>query len=150
MAKIDQTVLKETRLTALATLLLTVVMHLVFICGGWWNIKVLWGSLLGAVTAVADFFLMGLTVQKAVSQEQKSARNTIRLSQQGRLLMKGAVLCLAFAVQCFHPVAAVLPLFFPGLHVRVRPLWDKSVKRGTGESGISIDAIENGSDESRE
>ena len=151
MAKIDPTVLKETRLTACAVLLLSAVMNLVFAVGGWWDLTVLWGTLLGAFTAIADFFLMGLTVQKAVSQDQKSARNTVRISQQLRLLMKAAVLCVAFAVKCFHPAAAVLPLFFPRLHILLRPLWDKSLK-GSGKDGdgLSLDAFEEGSDEDRE
>ncbi len=148
MAKIDQTVQRETKLTALAVLLLCGAMHLVFAVGGWWDMRVLWGSLLGSATAILDFFLMGLTVQKAVAQEKKSAQNTVRLSQQLRLLMKAAVLCVAFAVHCFHPAAAILPLFFPRLHILVRPLWDKSLKgSGKGDGELSIDAIEKGSDE---
>ncbi len=148
MAKIDPTVIRETRLAAAATLLFSLAMHAVFALLGQWSPMVLWGNLLGGATAVLDYFLLGLTVQKAVSQEEKQARNTIRASQQMRLLFKAGILCLAFAVKCFHPIACILSLFFPRLHILLRPLWDKDLKKsGKGGAEDSIDAIEKGRDE---
>ena len=53
--KADRTVLKETGRTAAFTFVLTLVMHAVFLIGSWWDLTVLWGSLLGLAGAVADF-----------------------------------------------------------------------------------------------
>ena len=129
---IDPTVKKETRLIALWTALLTLLMEAVFLILGKWDWTVLFGGLLGACAAVLNFFLMGLGIQKALGQEAKDAKNLIRLSQSLRLLMLGLVVVLAFVVQVFNPVATVIPLFFPRVAILFRPLYDPEFKKGTG------------------
>ncbi len=135
MAKVDKTVLKETRLAVLFTAALTLVMNAVFLILSRWDMTVLWGSLLGLGGASLDFFLMGLGVQKAVSGEKKQAKNVIRLSQQGRLLMLAAVLVIAFSVPVFSRIAAVLPLFFPKIWVRLRAFSDPGIRSGGRPAG---------------
>ncbi|MBR6705823.1 MAG: hypothetical protein IKI84_03980 [Clostridia bacterium] len=148
--KADRTVLKETGRTAAFTFLLTLVMHAVFLIGSWWDLTVLWGSLLGLAGAVADFFLLGLGVQKAVSSDEKTAKNIIRISQQGRLMMLAVILVIAFTVPVFHKLAAILPLFFQKIGVRLRALFDPEIRNpGSGNKGSSlpdIESIENGGD----
>ena len=68
----------------------------------------------------------------------------VRASQYLRLLMQGAALALAFGLKdVFHPVAALLPLFFPQIAVRLRPLWKKGMQSETDhhepEGGDALD-----------
>ena len=142
MTKVDRTVLKETGIAVVFTAVLTLLMNAVFLIGSWWDLTVLWGSLLGFAGASLDFFLMGLGVQKAVTRDEKSARNVIRLSQQGRLMMLALLLVVAFTVPVFHKVAALLPLFFPKIGVRLRAMFDPKIKNAGREDGVSIDDIE--------
>ena len=148
--KADRTVLKETGRTAAFTFILTLVMHTVFLIASRWDVTVLWGSLLGLAGAVADFFLLGLGVQKAVSSDEKTARNIIRISQQGRLMMLAVILVIAFTVPVFHKLAAILPLFFQKLGVRLRALFDPEIRNsGSGKRDASlpdIETIEDGGD----
>ena len=87
MKQIDETVLKETRYIFGITLVLSVVMEGVFLLLGKWSFSVLWGNLWGVFGAVLNFFLLGITVQIAVTKENKEAKNLIKFSQSGRFLM---------------------------------------------------------------
>ena len=98
----------------------------VCLIAGWWSLPVLLGNLLGAVTAVGNFFAMGLTVQKALGQEKKQAVNTIRLSQSGRLILQGIVLVLAAVLDCFNLYTAAIALLLPRAGILFRPLFGKT------------------------
>ena len=119
--KIDATVKKETIYIAAAVGILSAFMEAVFLIPGKWNYTVLLGNLWGAAAGILNFFLMGLTVQKAVLQEEKDAKQTMKTSQTLRNFMLALVLMLGILVPVFPTVAATLPLFFPRLAVAVRP-----------------------------
>ncbi len=125
MKGIDPTVRRETLYIAAWTLLLTALMEAVFLILSRWTLPVLWGGLFGAFAAVLNFFLMGLTVQKAVGKEEKDAANLMRLSQMGRMLLLVAVGLLAALIPFFDLIAALIPLFFPRIAVAVRPLFER-------------------------
>ena len=123
MAHIDPTVKKETGYVALWVAVAILPVQAVFLLLGWWSLPVLWGSLLGSVTAIGNTLMVGLMVQKAVTQTQKQAKSTVRLSQGGRLLMQGAVLVLAAVLPgVFNLWAAALPLLVPRIAVSYRQL----------------------------
>ena len=98
MNKIDTTVLRETRYIAIMTLLLSVLMELVFLMLGNWNVSVLLGNIWGALGAVCNFLLMGITVQHALNKEEKDAKTLIKFSQTARMFF-----LLAFALVGFCP-----------------------------------------------
>ena len=87
---------------------------------GWWSLPVLLGGILGSLTAVGNFLLMCLMVQKAVTQTQKQAKNTVQLSQGLRLIMQGLILVLAAAVPVFNIWTAAIPLLIPRIAVSFR------------------------------
>lgn len=123
MAHIEPAVKKETGFVALWVAAAILPVQAVCLALHWWNWPVLWGSLLGSATAVGNTLLVGLMVQKAVTQTEKQAKNTVRLSQGGRLLMQGAVLVLAAALpQAFNLWTAAIPLLVPRIAVSVRQL----------------------------
>ena len=74
MAKeINPVVKKETVYVAAWVLAGCLLIQGVCVLLGWWSLPVLWGSLLGGATAVGNFLLMCLMVQKAVTQTEKQA-----------------------------------------------------------------------------
>ena len=120
--KVDTTVLKETRYIALSVLILSALMQAVFLVIGRWDYTVLLGNLYGAVVAVGNFFLMGLTVQLCLTLEPDDAKKKMKLSQQGRMLML-LVLCVIGGVLPFlNTIAVLIPQLFPRVGVTIRGL----------------------------
>ena len=114
---------KETGYVAVWVAVSTLPMQAVFLLLQKWNVAVLLGSLLGGVTAVGNFLLMCLMVQKAVTQTQKQAKNTVQLSQGLRLVMQGLILTLAACLPgVFNLWAAAIPLLIPRIAISAREM----------------------------
>ncbi len=122
MKKIDPTVKKETLYILIFSVIFSVLMQSVYLCIGKWDITVLYGNLLGVFGAVGNFFLMGLTVQKALGKEQKEIKNMMKLSQMLRMLILFAVALVGYLVPVFNLVAVVIPFIFPRVAVTLRAL----------------------------
>ena len=126
MKKIQPAVLSETRYLALFVLALSAVMQAVFLCIGKWDLTVLFGNLLIGFAVVLNFFLMGLFVQKAVLQEEKEAKKTVKLSLMLRNVMMFAFLALAVLLpSAFNIWAALIPVVFPRTAFFCAPLFGK-------------------------
>ena len=126
MKKIDPTVKSETLYISVWTILLSVLMQSVFLIVGLWKLDVLFGNLISGACAVLNFFLMGITVQKALGEkysDEKNASQLMRFSQSMRMLMQLAL--VATGAYFFNPVAAIIPIFFPRIAVTFRPLFNK-------------------------
>lgn len=107
--KLQPDVRREVVHIAIGTGVLFALLNMIFLLCGKWDWTVLLGSLMGSVWAIANFLLLGLTIQKAASYEdQKRAKSLIQFSYSMRLLGTGLVLLLGFVVPCFHWLA-VLP-----------------------------------------
>ena len=126
MMKIDETVKKETVYIASFTLIFSVLMEAVFLIIHQWDYTVLLGNILGFTAAVLNFFLMGLTVQKAVLLDEKGAKNKVQISQMLRMVMLIAFAVAAGVFKCFDLVAFVIPLLFPRIAIFFRPYIDKN------------------------
>ncbi len=141
MIKVQPAVRTETLRIAAGTLILTLFMLAVFLIIGRFDLSVLLGALLGSAAAIGNFFLLGLSVQKAaetmngvklpsyeeaeagleegqeaeavVTPETRQAKQRMQLSYTGRMLMLAAVGILGLTLPCFHAVATVLPFLFP-------------------------------------
>lgn len=122
LKKVDPVVMKETRYIAITVLILSALMQAVFLIIGQWNYTVLLGNLYGAVIAVGNFFLMGLTVQKCLTMEPDDAKKRMKLSQQGRLLMLLVFCMIGAALPWLNTIALLVPQFFPRIGVTVRGL----------------------------
>ena len=127
--KIDKTVIKETKYIAAFSVIFSCLMQAVFLIIGKWDYTVLLGNLWGIIISVGNFFVMGLFVQKAVTQSEDEARKTVKNSQSLRFM---ALLVLTIVGVCipkaFHFVAVLVPLLFPQLAIFIRPLIDKNKK----------------------
>lgn len=138
--KIDKTVKKETIYITGSVLILSVVMELIFAIIGKWNLSVLYGNLLGGLFAILNFFLMGLTVQKAVGQDEKKSANLVKMSQSLRFLLLIIVAILGVELSVFNGVSTIVSLFFPRIAIAIRPLFDK--KKQSNKSSSSVKGSE--------
>ena len=125
MKKIDPAVTRETRYIALWVLVLSAVLQAVFLVLNKWDYTVLLGNALSGITAILNFFLMGLAVQSAVLKDEKDAATAMRASQSLRMFMTFAIAAIGVLLPCFHTVAVLIPLFFPRIAVALRPQFNK-------------------------
>ena len=126
MKKIDPTVLKETKYIALVTLLFGVFQQAVFLMIAKWDFSVLCGGFYGWFVSLGNFFLLALSVQKAVSQEEKDAKNTMKLSQNMRLLGLFVFALIAYLLPFINTVAAILPYLYPRFAISLSPFLRKN------------------------
>ncbi len=124
--KIDKIVIKETKYIASFVIIFSVLMQAVFLIINKWDYTVLLGNLWGAAVAVGNFFVMGLYVQKAVSQEETDAKQTIKASQSMRFAAMVLLTGIGVAIPFFSWITVVIPLVFPSIAIYLRPLIDKN------------------------
>ena len=123
MAKMDPVVKKETEYISLWVMAICLLIQGVCLVLHWWSLPVLLGSLLGGATAVVNFMLMCRMVRKAVTQTEKQAKNTVKLSQGLRLMMQGLILVLAAVLtNVFNIWATAIPLLIPRIAISLREL----------------------------
>lgn len=128
LSQVDPTVKRETCYIAGFVLIFSVILELAFLLAGAWDITVLLGNLLGGLVAVGNFFLMGLTIQRALGKSEKDAAARMKLSQSLRLIMQLLFCAVGAAAPCFNLIASVVPLLFPRVAVMLRPLLNKKDK----------------------
>ncbi len=97
--------------------------------------KVLWGTVLGSVLSLLNFFFMAvgvtLAADKAVEQDVAGGQKLLRISQLVRYLALFGLLFAAGKSGFFEPLPLVLPLIF------VRPILTlQSFFRKTGGAAL--------------
>lgn len=120
MRKIDLTVKKETIFIAVITLILSVFLQSVFLIAGRWDYTVLLGNILGALAAIFNFLLMGISIQSALNKEKKEIQNIMKVSQMLRMLMLFIVALIGYLVSAFNILAVIIPFIFPRIAVALR------------------------------
>lgn len=113
-------VIAETKYIALIGLILSAIMQSVFLCLGKWDYTVILGNLLGFFSAVANFYLMGLTIQSAVTKDEKEAANTVKLSQSLRLLLLILIAVIGSIAPIFNTISLLIPLLFPRIAIGLK------------------------------
>ena len=112
--KIQKSILKETAHIAAGVLIGDIIMCAVFALLHRFDYTVVLGALLGSVIAVANIFLLGLTLQKAVGMKEYASRY-VRQSYSLRMFFCFAGVIVSVIAPCFHPIAAIVPLLMPQL-----------------------------------
>lgn len=125
MKKIDEAVIKETKYISLWVLVLSALMQAVFLVIGKWDYTVLFGNVLSGIAVVLNFFMMGLTIQKALEKDEKDAKSTMKLSQTYRFLFLVVVVVIGVTVDCFNIWTVVIPMLFPRIAIAFRAFFDK-------------------------
>lgn len=118
--KPQKTVLRETKRIAIGEVVLLAIMWIVYALTGRFSLAVVLGSLIGGAYAVFNFFMLGMTVQKAAQVQPDNAemaRMQMKSSYNMRMVGMLAVAVLAFALPFVDGLAAVIPLLFPRLTI---------------------------------
>lgn len=119
-------VLKETAYIAKFELAFSVILQLVFVLVNRWDYTVILGNILSGIFAVANFLFMGISVENAVSKDEKQARSIVKASQTIRQLVIFVVAASGVILPCFNNWTVLLPLFFPRIAISLRPLFGKN------------------------
>ena len=86
------------------------------------------GGIGGGAVAVLNFILMGLAVQKAASaSDEGTARMKLKASYSQRFLMQILWVILAIVAPCFHFVAGIAPLLFPGTGIKIMGIFHNKI-----------------------
>ena len=137
--KPQKAVLRETGRIGAGVLVMTALMFAAFAALGHFDILVLWGGLFTSVLAVANFFIMGMTVQSITDKVGEQARSDAEIEQLTiqmkarmqtsyhlRTVALFALVVLGIAVFKFNGLATILPLAFPRLVILVLQLTGKA------------------------
>lgn len=146
--KLQSAVKKETVAVAAGTgigcavlIVLFLIMYLIFPESSVkFDYRVVLGALCGGAVAVANFFLMALTVQSVVNVTNRDdALRMMRVSYRNRMLMRGIWIIVAIVAPCFNYAAGIIPLFIPSLVIKIRGIrlgvTGKPAAGGTGNAG---------------
>lgn len=125
MAKIDKTVIKETKYISCFVILFSVLLQAGFLIAGRWDYTVLLGNLLSGIAVIINFLLMGISIQKALNKDSKDAKATMKLSQTYRMLFMLVVIAVGVAMPCFNMWAVIIPVAFVRIAIALRPLFDR-------------------------
>lgn len=88
--------------------------------------RVFLSGILGGAVAVANFYLMAVTVQEvAATDDQDQARQKMKLSYSWRMGIQLIWVILVALLPCFQLVAGILPLLFPSWGMKLSVLWRK-------------------------
>ena len=124
--KIDPTVKKETIYVCVVTLILSMLMESVFLILRHWQLTVLFGNLVGAGVGILNFFLLGLSVQKAVKSEEKKAKDILRASHALRYALVVILIVTAVLIpSVFDMWATLISLLFATVAVYTRAIFNK-------------------------
>lgn len=124
MKTIDKVVIRETRYIASWVLILSAIMEAVFLVIGKWNYTVLLGNLLGGCAAILNFLALGITIQRAVSSEEKQAKQAMQASGTVRNFVLFLIVLVGYLAPVFNLWTVIIPLFFPRIAVAARPILD--------------------------
>lgn len=112
--KPQQSIVKETKRIAVGTVIMLVVMLAVYAVLGKFTVGVLLGGLLGSTYAIFNFFMLGMTLQKAASMtDQQMAHMKVRSSYSTRMIGMLILAVVAFALPFVEGIPCLIALLFP-------------------------------------
>lgn len=120
--KIDKTVIKETGYITVGQVCLCAVMLAVYFFLDKLTLNVFIGAVVGSALAVANFFLIGYSVQRALNTDEDEQAKLMRTSQTIRLMVIALIVVVCLAVPKLDPIATLLPLLFPRIVIFFRSL----------------------------
>lgn len=112
--KPQQSIVKETKRIGAGTVIMLVVMLAVYAVLGKFTVGVLLGGLLGSAYAIFNFFMLGMTLQKAASMtDQQMAHMKVRSSYSTRMIGMLILAVVAFALPFVEGIPCLIALLFP-------------------------------------
>ena len=161
--KFDPSVKREIGYVTLGTLLLTAAEIGVFLAIGKYAADVLYGAILSACAGILNFFLLAVTVTRALSyppEEEAAAKGLLKLSRIARMFFLLAA--LAVGAILFNWVSTLITIFFPRIIIGVRAVavkreapalptetegTDEPADEPDGEGSVTKGSEEDGTDE---
>ena len=129
----DPVVKKETAYIAAGTAAISALVQIVWAVFFEYDISVFLGALWGGVFAVWNFFMLGVTVNKASHDgDQTLAKRRIHASYSLRLALTALMVVVAVILPRINWIMAVMSLFFPRLTILVEPLFRKELRKKGG------------------
>ena len=119
---------EETRRMARGIAPLTLIAFGVFVLAGCDPLRAGVSLLFGAAYAILLFGMIGRSAAKAVLFPEAQATRIVRRGYLLRYVLTGVMVFAAIKAPFIHPLAAVLPLFFP----KIVLLWYNVVQRKGG------------------
>ncbi len=126
--KLDKVVVKEVKYMSIAFVCFSVLVQIIFLAVGKYNYTVLLGSIYGWILAVLNFLFLGITIQKALSQDPEEAKKDIRYSYRFRILSLVVFVALGVVLPIFNAVVVLLSLVFPKIYYMFSPIFRKDLK----------------------
>lgn len=112
--KPQQSIVKETKRIGVGTVIMLVVMLAVYAVLDKFTVGVLLGGLLGSAYAIFNFFMLGMTLQKAASMtDQQMAHMKVRSSYSTRMIGMLILAVVAFALPFVEGIPCLIALLFP-------------------------------------
>ena len=112
--KPQQSIVKETKRIGVGTVIMLVVMLAVYAVLGKFTVGVLLGGLLGSAYAIFNFFMLGMTLQKAASMtDQQMEHMKVRSSYSTRMIGMLILAVVAFALPFVEGIPCLIALLFP-------------------------------------
>lgn len=91
--------------------------------------SVVLGGIGGSIVAILSFFMIGMTVQSVVAEENEdNARMRMKAGYSKRMMLRMFWGIAALIFPCFNFVAAILPLLFPNTGIKLFYKWMSSDK----------------------
>ena len=126
--KPQETVLRETKRIAVGVFSMLAIMLVVYAALGCFSLAVVLGGLIGALYAVLNFLLLGMTVQKVAEMREGNeelARMQMKSSYNMRMVIMILLIVVAFALPFVDGLACMIPMLFPRLTIFVLQLTGK-------------------------
>lgn len=99
---------------------LTAIENIVFLVLGKWDYTVLIGSLWGLIMTSAFFYLITVSVPKALRYEDvEMAQKAVKVSQMERMLVLGVGIVVALKFDFINAIAAIIPLLFTRISIGI-------------------------------
>ena len=124
----QETVLRETKRIAVGVFSMLAIMLVVYAALGCFSLAVVLGGLIGALYAVLNFLLLGMTVQKVAEMREGNeelARMQMKSSYNMRMVIMILLIVVAFALPFVDGLACMIPMLFPRLTILVLLLTGK-------------------------
>lgn len=101
-------------------IILTVIENLGFLVFWKWDYTVLIGSLWGLLMTELFFYLISVSIPKALRYgDTEMAQKALRLSNIQRLFILGIGIIAAFKISFINATAALIPLLFTGISIKI-------------------------------
>ena len=92
------------------------------------SLPLLWGAVLGGAYAVANFLLIGYSVQESLTKTPEKAKGYMSRQYYLRLALTALVLFLAIQVDFINPWGVIPALFYPKISIYARSVYQYATR----------------------